>query len=334
MGRLALFHNGARLAAGGQTRQEGKTAHVTFDVSLIEGLNQLRATASSADGTWEAEPAEIVLQYEVAGAKSRLYLVAVGINRYADANMNLRFAANDARAITELFRRRGQAIYEQVQVVPLVDRDATQIGVREALRRAAGQTRPQDTLLVFLAGHGIMIGQRYYFLPQDLNYPVEQLEDGIRQHGLPADELSDYLGNAKALKRVMILDTCASGGALVALAKGRSFALRGAIERLSRAQGVFTIAAASARGEAQESDELGHGALSYALLAGLKAVDRGPLFDKHVQPTGIGRTIDVVDWFRFAAGEVPWLTEQISGARQQVQTSTLGLGFPVLPLGE
>ena len=62
------------------------------------------------------------------------------------------------------------------------------------------------------------------------------------------------------------------------------FAFRGVIERLSRSQGVFTIAATAASDEAQEVKELGHGVLTYALLAGLRAVDNGPLADEGILP--------------------------------------------------
>ena len=120
----------------------------------------------------------------------------------------------------------------------------------------------------------------------------------------------------------------------VALAGRSGFALRGAVERLSRSQGVFTIAAAAAGEEAQESDELGHGVLSYALLAGLDAVDGGPLDDRHVQPTSPDRVVDVLEWFTFAAGQVPRLMERLYGAPQDVQTGTQGTSFPVLPLAE
>jgi len=110
--------------------------------------------------------------------------------------------------------------------------------------------------------------------------------------------------------------------------------LRGAIERLSRNQGVFTIAAASATEEAQESKELGHGVLSYALLAGLKGVTSGPLDGKWAQTSNQDRVVDVLEWFTFAAGQVPRLTERLYGAAQDVQTSTQGNSFPVLPLDE
>ncbi len=215
------------------------------------------------------------------------------------------------------------------------DYQATKGGIQQALKQVGAQTRPQDTLLLFLAGHGTMIGQRYYFIPQEFRKQAERLEDDVRQQGLPADEFSDYLGAAAALKRILILDTCASGGALEVALKARAgFELRGAIERLSRSQGIFTIAASAASEQAQEVKELGHGVLSYALLAGLGAVRGGPLVDKHAQPSGADQVVDVMDWFSFASGQVPRLTESYFGVSQEVRTSTQGASFPLLPLAD
>jgi hypothetical protein len=103
-----------------------------------------------------------------------------------------------------------------------------------------------------------------------------------------------------------------------------------------RSQGIFTIAAATASEEAQESKELGHGLLSYSLLAGLEAVERGPLADKYVQPSGPEGVVDVMEWLSFAAGQVPRfrLTENLYGASQDVQVGSQGTSFPVLPLEE
>jgi len=330
---LAIYQNGARVLAPGQSRAEGKTVHRSFTVALVEGQNRLKITASTADGSWEAEPAELVLTYEKPLAKSRLFLVAIGVNRYADANLNLKYAARDAEAFAELFRRRGAGLYEWVQVTTLLDDQATRAGIHDALKRMAAETRPQDTLVLFMAGHGTMVGQRYYFVPHELRHKADVLEDDIRHQAIPADELSDDLGTAKALKRMLILDTCASGGALAVAMKSRSgFALRGAIERLSRTQGIFTIAASSASEEAQEAKQLGHGVLTYALLAGLKAVDAGPLDGQFVRPSNPEGVVDVLEWFSFAAGQVPRLTEKLYGAAQDVQNCGQGASFPVLPL--
>ena len=332
---LAVYHNKARVLARADSRREGETLYRTFRIPLVEGENHLRITAASADGSWEAEPVEIVLTYEEPLDKSELHVLAVGASHYADANLNLNFAARDAQVVAELFRRRGGDLYANVHITEIVDKQATRKGITQALKKVTAATSPQDTLVVFLAGHGTMVGQRYYFVPHEMRRQEDLLEDDIRKQGLPADEISDHIGSAKALKRLLIFDTCASGGALGSALKSRSgFALRGAIERLSRTQGVFTIAASAATEKAQESKDLGHGVLSYALLAGLKAVEGGPLEDRHVQPGNPERVVDVMDWFSFAAGHVPRLTERLYGVSQDVQMSTQGTSFPVLPLDE
>lgn len=330
---MAIYQNGARLLAPGPVSRDETTVHKAFQVGLVEGRNHFRITAASNDGSWEAEPVELLLDYQEPAGKNDLHVVAVGINRYADATLNLNYAAKDAHALAELFRRRGKQLYQQVHVTEILDQQATRSGIKAALKDAASKTARGDTLVVIMAGHGTMVGQRYYFVPHDLRREADRLEDDIRKQGIPADDLSDYLTAAQALKRVLVLDTCASGGALASALKGRSgFAFRGAIERLARASGVFTIAASSATEEAQESKELRHGVLTYALLAGLKAVDTGPLADKHAQPSGSDRVVDTLEWLNFAAGHVPRITERLYGSPQDVQIGVLGQSFPVLPL--
>ena len=95
------------------------------------------------------------------------------------------------------------------------------------------------------------------------------------------------------------------------------FAFRVAIERLSRSQGVFTIAASAATDEAQEISELRHGVLTYSLLVGLRAVDEGPLVDKSVRPDNPEQVADVLGWFNFASSHVPRLTRKYLGSEQQ-----------------
>jgi len=333
--RLTIYQNGARILADGQQTKTANGIRQTFRVFLIEGENRFRITATSSDGSWEAEPVEVVLRYEQSLPKSDLYVLTVGINQYADNNLRLNFASTDAQALAGLFQRRAGALYENVYVTQIVDAEATRESIREAVQRLAAATKPQDTLVVFLAGHGIMVGQRYYFVPHDFRKQKSRLDDDLRDQGFPADELADILATAQALKRLLILDTCASGGALTAGFHGRSgFALRGAIERLSRTQGVFTIAASAASEEAQESELLGHGVLTYALLAGLNAVEGGPLDSMPIPASGSQPVVDVLSWFSYASGHVPQLTEELFGVAQDVHTSAQGTSFPVLPLLE
>jgi uncharacterized caspase-like protein len=218
--------------------------------------------------------------------------------------------------------------------IVLSDADATRVKIRRALADLAARARTQDTLVVFLAGHGSMVGQRYYFIPHELRHSDgKTLEEDVRQQGLPADALGDSLAAVPALKRILILDTCASGGAVGLTKTGRNpFAFRGVIEKLGRSQGVFTLAAAAASEEAQEVKQLGHGVLTYALLAGLGAVDEGPLKDRAIRPENAERVASVFEWFNFASSHVPRLTRQYLGREQDVRVSSLGESFPILPV--
>ena len=100
------------------------------------------------------------------------------------------------------------------------------------------------------------------------------------------------------------------------------------------AQGVFTLAAAATGEEAQEVAELGHGVLTYSLLAALSAAEGGPLRD-HGLPSGQNESVArVLDWFGFASDQVPRLTKRYYGKEQDVQMSAAGADFPLLPLRE
>ncbi len=93
------------------------------------------------------------------------------------------------------------------------------------------------------------------------------------------------------------------------------------MERFSRAQGVYSLAATSADELAAENNaELGHSILTYTLLAGAGAVRSGPLkaeAAKHRLDDGV----DVLEWFRYARERVPALYQKYVGRRQQVELS-------------
>ena len=331
-----LKHNGARVLAGGKSQRDGNTVRQVFDVQLVEGENNFEVYAANADGSWESEPATITFNYEKTLAKPALHVVAVGVSDYSRDNFKLQYAHADAKKISELFQRRAPALYSDVHVKLLTNEQATKSAIIKALKEAAEVARPQDTLVLFLAGHGTMVGQRYYFIPHEFQTNAEtNLDEDVRRQGLPADVLGDFLMDGKALKRIMILDTCSSGGTvdLFQIASRDPFAFRGAIERLGRNNGIFMIAASAATQAAKESNELGHGVLSYALLAGLRDVSDGPLVDKSVVP-GQGRVAGVLEWFSFASGQVPMLTKKYFHEEQNVHFTNKGSSFPLLPVDD
>jgi uncharacterized caspase-like protein len=113
---------------------------------------------------------------------------------------------------------------------------------------------PQDTVVLFLAGHGVYEGSNYLFLPEDA-----EKQNG---HWLPSSTvnwstLQSALQSSHG-RRIMFVDTCHAGGAYNA--------------RLVKDAADADIVVFSATDEvtlAQESEELKHGVFSYALAEGL-----------------------------------------------------------------
>ena len=329
-----LFQNGSRISLRSIVRRKANTLYRSFSLSLAPGQNQIEVRAACADESWESEPARLLLDF--AGEpihKPDLYFVAIGINKYAEPTFNLKLAASDARALVELFQRRGQALFAEVHLTPLFDEQATRRAIRAAFAQVAKTSKPEDALLVYFAGHGVTVGQRYYFIPHEFTQQAKTVEEDVRQQGYAIDEIGDAVAVIPALKRIMIFDTCHSGAALKLGGRLRNpFAFREAIERLGRAQGIFLLAAAAAGEGAAEVSELGHGILTYTLLAGLKAVDKGPLLDHWVRPDNPEQVVGVQEWFNFASGQVPRLYQRYLGQPQDAQMNAQGEGFPLLPL--
>jgi hypothetical protein len=262
---------------------------------------------------------------------------------------DLTFAVPDTKAVADLFRERAKGLYKAVHVTVLLDDRATRAGILAAVGEIAKKARPQDTLIVYQSGHGVAVGQRFYLIPHDFKADAaavpepapaptaiatrgykaaEGREAAIRARGLAADDLGEALAAVPALRRVLVFDTCHSGGAAGLAGAGRNpFACRGAVERVARAQGVYLLTAVAADELAAEVPDLGHGILTYSLLAGPGVASKGPLAGKGLPGD---KPLDVLGWFGFAKAQVPGLYKAYVGRPQQVEVA--GTDQPSFPL--
>lgn len=313
-----IYNHGAHVVAKPEAKTEGKTTTYTYNLDLAAGANQLRIVSASADGSWESIAVEIDLSSSKRPErKPRLFVVAVGIGEYADAKLNLKQAGGDAKALADLVQRRGTGLYERVDVVPLLGKDATRDRVRETLADAASLSQSQDTVMLLLCGRGTMLDQHLYLAPQDFRAGQAGWEKELRAQGLDADELAAGLGTARALNRVMIVDAADPMPARSADLPP-NFALRGAVERWSRTQGVFAIAAC-APAPATPAANAANG-----LLAGFLLEASSSLVGSSSDPVG------VLEWFNSATERAGPVLEKMGLSAQALQQSTKLKGFPLL----
>jgi WD40 repeat protein len=240
-----------------------------FRVPLPAAAAEIRLRAIARDSSdLLSEPVEIVLKTTAAqSGAGNLYVLAVGVSRYKQGGQgpgtggrgitHLRYPALDARAVAARFGREGRPLYEQVEVRTLTDEQATLAKLRAELKALQAKVRPsgQDTVVLFLSGHGVSLDGRYYFAPHELD------PGNIAATGLSARELREALGGKLRAKAVFLfVDTCHSGGL-----RGRNDDLA-----LEVGEGVYLLASSGSREYAYESERWGHGAFTLALLRALE----------------------------------------------------------------
>jgi hypothetical protein len=290
------------------------------DVALAPGENRIRVEVSNGASFGVAE-----LNVEAAGVRSALpagdlYVLAVGVNDFPGlAGANLGYAARDADAFGRFFAEQGPRHFRRVHARVLSDLGAEppeRARIVEALGFLA-DAQAHDTVVVFLASHGISDATgEYFFVPRDAR--ADDLARAVHGQGAEAPSLIRWSVFFDALRRtagrrVLVVDTCHALGAagrpdLQSLGK-RSAAAR------------FSLVLASRQDEeSQEYPPARHGLFTHSLLAGL---------DGAADADGDG-AITLAEAFRFAAPMVERLRDREIGPQTPQLLAPEPLGSTVL----
>jgi len=153
----------------------------------------VNAAADSRQSGMSAAPAVI----------GKYYALIVGINNYVDPLISsLDNPVRDAEVFHNAITSR--YTFDEANVRFL--KDATKTDVIEALDFFAEKVRPEDSFLIFYAGHGVWDNDAEvgYWLPQDARR-------NSRRNWLGNSELRDYLKLIRSKHTLLISDACFGG---------------------------------------------------------------------------------------------------------------------------
>ena len=182
------------------------------------------------------------------GVNMRHWAVIIGVDAYPPPFQSLRYAADDAKAIAQVFQDAGANV---TLMTPDSLIQPTKANVIEQLQRHA-QLEVVDLLTVYLSGHGEDINGTGYFLPMDVTDP-------LADSGLSLENLFAILNRANAKHRFVIVDACR-------VAPKEHFVA--ALSRYSEESNIIFTACDSNQW-APEVPRLKHGLFTYFLLKGL-----------------------------------------------------------------
>jgi hypothetical protein len=300
---LRLFCNGALVKSWpGEIR-----GPVEIDAPLVSGPNAFSAYAFNHDNVKSEDAAFTSSGPAAPAAKPKLHVLAVGIDKYANPDFELRFAVADALSVAnglaDSVNRLGRY---SVEPMMLLDPDATRERIRRALAGLSRTVEPEDAVIVFFAGHGVAIGDRFYLLPRDLGYTGKRTDiDGaalaqLAANGISDQDLEKLLATIDARHIALIFDACNSGQALETAEKRRGPLNSTGLAQLAYEKGMYILTASQSFEAALETGSCGHGLLTWALVEdGLKtaAPDRAP-------KDGM---VSLIEWLEFAVDRVPQL---------------------------
>lgn len=312
---IRLYRNGKLQTRGGdlERRQEGGSVRVVgqYEIDLRDGSNVLAATAVNEEAL-ESRPQQVVLG---AGAPrtGKLHVLTVGINAYQDASLNLNYAKPDAQAINQ-FLTGGTIPLPLGQVIRIEDQDATRENILASLRKLREGIAPQDLVVVYMAGHGVSVGDEWFFISHEVKVPRQARQ--MANVALSSTQLKAEFENLPADRSILLLDTCHSGTAVSPL---KDYSGMKALRLIARTVGTHILAATDRNQFAVELQQLGHGIFTYTVLAALRG-EADKSADGQVTATEL---------IRFAEENVPLLSRKFADYAQFPTGFSRGFDFVV-----
>lgn len=191
-------------------------------VPLSAGANQVAVSVVDLAGRESVRASTTLLSHRV--AHPSLYVLAVGVSAYSKHELDLAFAAKDARDLAAEMERVNATLpaqykarynewqrqkyvhpFERVHTKVLTDGEVTRENVlrEKAFLQQAGV---DDEVILFFAGHGLLDDQDgYWFATHDID------PQSPAARGLSFLELEGLLDGLTARKKIALLDTCHSG---------------------------------------------------------------------------------------------------------------------------
>jgi uncharacterized caspase-like protein/WD40 repeat protein/energy-coupling factor transporter ATP-binding protein EcfA2 len=224
-------------------------------------------------------------QRALAAGESTLWLLLMGVNAYQDPRLPmLRYSAGDCQGLSQALlqatqrfpRREVKILHDAGSDRPLYSSVCTH------LQRMAVEAKPQDTLLIYFSGHGLLMPDQ-----QQVALCLADTDtDHLAETALSLQKLLQHLGQSAAQKQIVWLDACHSGGMTLFGAKGRpeqaaianptSQLIQVLGQRATQSKGFYALLSCDQAQQAWEFPELGHGVFTYFLMQGLSGEAADP----------------------------------------------------------
>ncbi|MBE0669638.1 MAG: caspase family protein [Anaerolineales bacterium] len=204
------------------------------------------------------------------------YALIIGNNKYDDPKLSqLKTPAADSQALAKVLADKDIGTFDEV--TPLINKNETEI--RRAISSFLNNKKPDDLVLIYFSGHGILDDRGRLFL--SLKDTQTNL---LKATSIPSTFISDEMDSCRSRRQILILDCCHSG----AFARGTKGEQKAVTEATFEGSGYgrVVMTASDSTQYALEGDQvIGQTDLSlftHFLLEGLKTGEADMDHDGHI----------------------------------------------------
>ena len=184
--------------------QKSQNLEMTIPIKLAAGRNKIQVSVLNSAGA-ESLYVNAEVNCTAERPKPKLYAVALGVSQYDRPEWCLKYAAKDATDLIGKIKEKAGTSYSEVKPLLLTDKEVTKESVAKIKDFLSGATI-DDTVLIFMAGHGILDDKYdYYFGTTDID-PSKPSE-----RGMPYEAIDNILAEVPSLKKALLMDTCHAG---------------------------------------------------------------------------------------------------------------------------
>jgi WD40 repeat protein len=257
----ALIVREKETANSSTNKVKGDLIDECVEIETIAGDNEIGLAAFNAPNTVQGSMATMSFNSTRKPEEPHLYIVAVGIDNYRDASINLKHAAKDARDFLGKLNRVTTTLYkpENVHIVSLVDSKAGKQAILNTIQELSLKVKHSDGFIFFNASHGVLLENQYYIVTADFDGSLEKTDSLIS-----SNEIVEMSKKIKSLSQLFVFDTCHAGG-VDNIVSGLYDAR---MVNLARKMGLHIYASASDKQTAMDGYK-GNGLFTHALLEGL-----------------------------------------------------------------
>lgn len=283
VGDVILFINGTEISEDKDRALKIKRAGLrvkTFHIKLQNGLNEIKAMAYDQSNTVRSDAIlhNVVAEYEV-NHEPQLHAIVIGIDSFKDSSLNLNYAEADASLFGTTLFKRSRAIFSKVDITYMKKEEGT---TKEAILNKLHSLKnisANDFFVFYAASHGVEVNNKFYLVTSNV---MKTDDSTIKKDAISEDELREAIKAIPTANKLILFDTCYSGGINDAISKKLA---QSSIKKLN----LTSITAANSIQTALEGYADGHGIFTYILSDALDG-------DADINNDGIVQSMELVNY--------------------------------------